>query len=139
MGYGVGYICQKCKHEKDFLCGVGFNDFGYQDNNFKKLIEIGKKEQLQNINQLLNFIKLENVYLKSDYKHDVYVCTKCKNLHNKFRYTLISNNNRFIPKYKCNYCGNNLKIKKEQENFNITCDNCGSTKFEEELIDITWD
>ena len=139
MGEGVGYICKKCKHEKTILYGIGFNDFAYQDNNFKKLIEIGKKEELQNINQLLKFIKLENVYLKSNYKHDAYVCTKCKNIHNKFRYTLISNNNRFIPKYKCSYCGSNLKIKKENEDFTITCDKCGSTKFEKESKYIMWD
>ena len=139
MGSGIGYICKRCKHEKEILYDKGFTDFGYQDNNFKKLIEKGKEEQLQNINQLQKFIKLENVYLKDDYKHDEYICIKCKNIHNKFRYTLISNNKKFTPKYKCNYCGSKLKVKKENEDFVITCDKCGSTEFEKDPIIIMWD
>ena len=139
MGMGVIYICKKCKREKEILYGVGFSDFGYQDNNFKKLIEKGREEQLQNMNQLRKFLKLENVSLKDNYKHDAYICTKCKNIHNKFRYTLIAKNKIFTPKYKCNYCGSELRPKKEHEDFTITCDRCGSIKFEKESKLMMWD
>ena len=139
MGYGVGYVCKKCKNEKMILYETGFFDSSYEDNNFKNLIELGEIDKLQNINQLLNFIELKNVHIKHNYKHDAYICPKCKNIHNKFRYTLVSNNKRFIPKYKCDYCGSKLKIKKKNEDFIITCDECGSNKFEKDTQFISWD
>ena len=139
MGYGVTYICKKCKQEKMIFYGTGFDDYNYQSNNFKKLVELGRQEHLQNLNQLLSFIKLENVYLKNNYRHDAYIWPKCKNIHNKFRYTLLANNNRFHPRYKCDYCGGNLRIKKEKEDFTITCDNCKNNNFEKTPTLLMWD
>ena len=113
MGYGIGFVCKKCKNVKEILYGVGFFDspFSYSENNFNKLIERGINDNLDNLGKLQNFIKLENVYLKDNYENYAYICKNCKIIDNKFRYMLVSNNKRFIPKYRCKYCNNYLKIK----------------------------
>lgn len=141
MGYGFGYICKKCKFEKTISYGVGFLGYKeyYKEDKFKNLIDIAKEENLLNIDSLLDFTKLKNVDLKDNYGYDAYICPKCKNIDNKFRYTLYTSNKRFIPKYSCKYCKNILRVKKEKEDFKLKCDNCGSEEFEKEPMFINWD
>lgn len=141
MGYGVGYVCKKCKKEKEMLYGVGFLDSlnYYEENNFKNLIVRGIKENIQNLDKLKDFVNMKDVHLSNNYGNDAYICINCKNIDNKFKYMLTLNNKRFIPKYKCNYCNDVLRLKKETEDFNIICDNCGSTDFEKDIIYMDWD
>ena len=141
MGNGYGYICKKCKKEKNILYGVGFLGYKeyYTENKFNELIEMGKEEKLKNIVNLEDFLKLENVSLKDGYGYDAYICPKCNFIDNKFRYILYSNNKIFIPKYSCKYCENDLRIKKSKEDFKLKCDFCGSTDFEKESYLINWD
>ena len=141
MGEGYGYICKKCKKEKSILYGIGFLGYKehYTDNNFNELVEIGKEEKLKNLENLRKFLELENVDLKDGYGYDAYICPKCDFIDNKFRYILYSDNKKFIPKYSCKYCGNDLRIKHSKEDFKLLCDFCGSKDFEAKPYLINWD
>ncbi len=141
MGEAISYICKKCKKENTILYGIGFLDSPsyYDNNNFKNLINRSIEENIQNIDKLKNFVTLKDVHLRDGYGNDAYICPNCKTIANKFRYELVSNNKIFIPKYKCKYCGNTLRLKKENEEFNIICVRCGSKDFEESTIYADWD
>jgi len=82
---------------------------------------------------LLEFINLNNVCLSDNYEYYPYLCDNCHILHTKFRYTLISDNKVFYPKYKCFYCNNFLRRKKKNENYKIKCENCSNEEFKKEL------
>ncbi len=135
MGTAFIHICQKCNTENWIYCGTGMLDYPvhYTDNDFKNLIELGKKEKLYNINKLLEFINLNNVCLSDNYEYYPYLCDNCHILHTKFRYTLISDNKVFYPKYKCSYCNNFLRRKKKNENYKIKCENCSNEEFKKDL------
>lgn len=134
MGAGFIHICKKCNKENWIYYGTGMLDYPshYTDNNFDKLIELGKEEKLYNINKLQEFADLKNVCLRDDYKYDAYLCDNCHILHTKFRYTLVSNNRVFYPKYKCSYCNNFLRIKKKNQDYKIKCENCGNEDFQKD-------
>ena len=141
MGTGLIHICKKCNKENPIYYGVGMQDFPshYTDDNFKNLIELGKQEKLYNINKLLEFIKLNNVIIEDNYEHYAYICDNCHIIHNKFRYTLISGNKVFYPKYKCDYCGKLLRKKKNNEDYKLKCKYCGSEEFQKQTLYMNWD
>lgn len=141
MGTGFIHICKKCNKENSIYYGVGMQDFPshYTDDNFKNLIDLGRQQNLYNINKLLEFIKLKNVNLKDNYEHYAYICNNCRIIYNKFRYTLLSENKVFYPKYKCDYCNNFLRIKQENEDYKMKCKNCGSEDFKKETLYMNWD
>lgn len=141
MGEGIGYICKKCKKEKQILYGIGF--FGYKqyytEDNFKNLINIAREENLYNYNDFIEFINLKNVDINENYGYDAYICPKCKNIDNKFRYILFNQDKNFIPKYSCKFCDGILRIKKKNEDYKLKCDNCGCEEFEKEPMFLNWD
>ena len=73
------------------------------------------------------------------YGYDAYVCPKCNFIDNKFRFMLSADKKRFVPKYSCNICGHDLRIRKNKEEFKLKCDYCGSEEFEKESDYINWD
>ena len=141
MGQGFGYICKKCKNQKDILYGIGFLGYKefYKEDKFKNLIDIAKEEKLNNLSDLIDFIKITNVDIKDGYGYDAYICPNCKRIDNKFRYSLFVDDKTFVPKYSCKYCGCDLRVKKEKEDFKLKCDKCGCEDFEKEAFIIDWD
>lgn len=135
MGVGFTHICKKCNNENQIYFGIGFLDCPsyYTDNKFKNLIELGIEENLYNINKLKEFINLKNVRLRDNYERKAYLCNNCHILHTKFRYTLVSDNKVFNPKYKCSHCGNLLRIKKKNEDYKIKCKICGNEDFQKDV------
>ena len=141
MGIGFGYVCKKCGARKNLFYGVGFLGYKeyYLENNYKELIDLGKKDEIRNLERLLDFVNLENVDMKEGFGLEEYICTKCNCLENKFRYTLMSDKKRFYPKYSCKYCGGSMKQRKADDVFKLKCDECGSEEFEDRHFMINWD
>ena len=141
MGIGFGYTCKKCGTRKNLFYGIGFLGYKehYINNNFEELIDLGKQDKIRNIERLQEFVKQKNVDMKDGFGNDEYICTKCKCMDVKFRYTLTSDEKRFYPKYSCKYCGGSLKQKKIDDDFKLKCDECGSEEFEQNRHMINWD
>ena len=142
MGNGFIKTCKKCNTENSIYYGVGMMDWPeyYTKDKYKNLIKLGEEEKLYNMDKLLQFVNLEKVSLKDNYGHDAYICNNCHLIHNKFRYTLVSANNKvFHPKYKCDYCGKFLRLKKKSEDYKMKCKNCGSEEFKKETMYMNWD
>ena len=141
MGIGFGYVCKKCGARKNMFYGVGFLGYKehYTDNNFQELIYLAQKDNIRNLERLLDFVKLKNVDLKDGFGLEEYICTKCSCIDSKFRYVISSDNKRFYPKYSCKYCGGSLRLKRIDDDFKMKCDECGSEEFEEKRYMINWD
>lgn len=141
MGHGISYRCKKCGEEKRLMLGVGFID--YKDNlignNFNALIEISKENNIVNLEELLDFVKLSNVDMKEDYGHEPYICTNCGVSQVRYKYELTSGKNTFVPKYKCSYCDSELRLMNEKDEFKFKCDKCGGEEFEQKPGFIMWD
>ena len=141
MGVGFGYVCKKCGARKNMFYGVGFLGYKeyYLDNNYKELLDLGKQDNLRNLERLLNFVKLKNVDMKEGFGLDEYICTKCKCVDTRLRYTLTANEKRFYPKYPCKYCNGSMRQKRVDDELKLKCDECGSEDFEDKHFMINWD
>ena len=135
MGNGVIYKCKKCKYENYIRYGVGMREYPsyYSENNFRNLIQQSLKDTIGNIDELLDFIGLENANLDKGYGADVYVCDKCKYVQNRFNFSLSSGTKKFFPVYKCPYCNSILRVRGERNYLvnKIKCCKCGGEDFEE--------
>ena len=139
--HGITLKCKNCNTETEFRFGFGgyIGPWYYSENNFKELLRIAKEEELCNLDELLEFIKLPDVELKF-VNSDAYICDKCGALHERYRFDLIAKDKKFIPKYKCDYCDGflrDIKVDEEdgslQESVNFICPNCGHVEtFESE-------
>ena len=146
MGSGISYICKKCGQAKRVLEGVGFatcDENQLLENQCEKLIKMAeRKNNVKNIEKLKEMAILSEKHLELDFGYTNYYCDNCHFLNNEFKYTIISGNKIFVPEYKCRYCNNILRIKREQGELNLKCDFCEGTDFDFDIDNIRfilWD
>lgn len=129
MGMGSILECPKCKKEYQLCLGNGWISFQEKHLfNFKddgNVIDRSKYDKISNLNELHEFLKLENVRANKDFKNDYYYCDKCKSFEIKFYYYLKSGNKIFRPKYKCERCGSILNhTRKKNIEYHHYCSEC---------------
>jgi hypothetical protein len=142
MGTAYGYICPKCHTKKALFYGNGMNSFTKeqlldQNNKYGNVIARSKNSAIKNLDELISFLKKDNITVENNFKEDNYYCNKCKRIYTKFKYVLKSNNEEFIPVYTCISCNNELSKNNINNQCKVICDNCNIEMTNDSIIN--WD
>lgn len=123
-------ICPKCNREYNIFLGNGMTSFCKEQlfdytNKEGNIITRSKNNQILNLPELHEFLKLENLKINNNFGNDYYYCDKCKSYEIKFYYYLRIDNRIFRPKYKCERCESTLNhIPKKELDYNHYCSKC---------------
>ena len=170
MGQEFNIKCTACDYSVSVQLGIGMMYsphavfYGFCNDNTQNwsvafpdgLCELGKPL----LNDLIKnkrikekaFSLLKNRAIADDnYGHELYICSKCQRLYNRFYFHLIDKEGEYEPEYKCSYCRVLLKKVELKEDKGILkvfynnnyavwkCPKCGNDELAYGDLMILWD
>jgi len=145
MGKGTVLKCPKCNSEYDLFLGNGMRSFceeqlfNFSNDSDENIIVRSKENEIDNLLELQNFLKLKNIKINQNFGNDYYYCDKCKCFEVRFYYYLKSSGKIFSPKYRCKRCNSKLNhTHKKNMVYNHYCSKCNIPMKETGLY-IYWD
>jgi len=108
MGTIIRIKCNNCEKEEEHGLGTGFSY--YTENVFIKNYDESEKPIIYKIISDINVLnniqnKLENGAVPGEeYGFDLYYCKSCKVIDDYFYFSLLKNEELYIPNYECNIC-----------------------------------
>lgn len=117
MGHGIIVSCENCDDSKKFKLGVG--------EMYTSLEKVQKKlhyTRRPKVKVILNNFDVKD----TDYAHELYHCSRCHSLYERFRVRIVYDDDRiYETAYPCTKCGKQRDRIKEEGVPKMPCCSCG--------------
>lgn len=132
MGHAYPYRCEHCGYEESFNQGHGFL---IHSQPVKEYIKQKTKLFHYKTHNVLRQLNRNNtdLYLKAGFQ--VYICPRCKVLHDKVEVVVYANE-RVVHKssFRCNSCNSRLKLTNIHRLKNAICPKCNRKTFHSDHV-----
>ncbi|MBW1766010.1 MAG: hypothetical protein JRJ65_03045 [Deltaproteobacteria bacterium] len=130
MGHGILVSCKKCDYSKEFKIGV--REMYTSLEKVQKKLHYTRRTKVKEI--------LDNHDIKdTDYAHELYHCSSCHSLYERFHIKIIYDDNQiYETAHSCTMCGKILVRIKQEEVPKLSCSRCGESALKADMA-FDWD